>query len=182
MIPILSKWISYHFLIASLEQKNRGQSSQNSPATWITYFSLSFMCSFLGSSLYYVLWCKKSYVVCTTFLLLSTSCSFCSLEKIKFEYSFPFDLLLHYWFFINMQLSSEWDFAFLSTSMITFGLIFIKYGYYMPKLIIFSSWQLSINLFWTSRTILQCVMRQSRENNFNISFPENISFLVTKFY
>ena len=34
--------------------------------------------------------------------------------------SFSLDLLLHYWFFVNQQMTTEWEFAFLSTAIIIF--------------------------------------------------------------
>ena len=42
-----------------------------------------------------------------------------SLDQVSF-----LDLLLHYLFFINLQMSTEWEFAFLNTVIIIFCLIY----------------------------------------------------------
>ena len=76
--------------------------------------------------------------------------------KSKFESLFVLDLFLHDWFFINLQMSTECDFTFLKTTIITFFLI---YSLNIPNLLNhkdkfcmltvikichFSSWRLSI--------------------------------------
>ena len=45
-------------------------------------------------------------------------------EKSKFESVILIDLFLHYWFFINLQMSTEWEFTFLNTTLIVFCLIY----------------------------------------------------------
>ena len=37
---------------------------------------------------------------------------------------FSLNLLLHYWFFINLQISTEWEFVFLNTNIIILSLIY----------------------------------------------------------
>ena len=49
---------------------------------------------------------------------------FGSLGKIKVWISFPPWSFLHYWFFMNLQLLTEWKFAFLNTAIIIFCLIY----------------------------------------------------------
>ena len=51
-------------------------------ATWITYFSLSFIYSYLGSTLCYFLSCKKSSIKSTQFLLVKTRWAMWELGKI----------------------------------------------------------------------------------------------------
>ena len=45
-------------------------------------------------------------------------------EKSKFKSVFLLDLLLHYWFFIDMEMPTEWKFAFLKAAIIIFYLIY----------------------------------------------------------
>ena len=58
------------------------------------------------------------------FLLYTTSWIFSSLGTTKVRIGFLLDVLLHYWFFINEQISTEWKFAFLNTAIIIFCLIY----------------------------------------------------------
>ena len=45
-------------------------------------------------------------------------------EKSKFESVFLLDLLLHHWFFIDLQMPTEWECAFLNTATKIFCLIY----------------------------------------------------------
>ena len=101
-----------------------------SVSNWITYFSFSFICGWVGSTSCYVLWCKKSSIMSTTLFLFKTSWTFAACKKSlkKFELVFLLELLLHYWFLNNLKMSTEWD--FLKTVIITFCFI---YSLNMPQ-------------------------------------------------
>ena len=45
-------------------------------------------------------------------------------KKSKFKSVFLLNLFLHYWFFLNLQMSTEWKFAFLNTAIIIFCLMY----------------------------------------------------------
>ena len=72
------------------------------------------------------------------------------MRKTKVWVSFsPWIIFYSIDFFINLQMATEWDFAFLNTAIIIFCLIYslnILYSIY-SKSIIFSCWPLSINFF-----------------------------------
>ena len=97
-----------------------------SVSNWITYFSFSFICGWVGSNSCYVLWCKKSSIMSTTLLLFKTSWTLAACKKSlkKIELVFLLDLFLHYWFLNNLRMSTEWDFTFLKTVIITFCFIY----------------------------------------------------------
>ena len=59
---------SYQLLLVLLEETNQEQSSQDNQSSYLNYlyFSFSFIYSQLWFSLCYVLWCKKSFIICTT--------------------------------------------------------------------------------------------------------------------
>ena len=87
-----------------------------------------------------------------TFPLIKTTWALDSLRKTKVWVSFSLDHFLQYqywFFFVNLQMTTEWEFAFLNTAIIIFCLIYslnILYSIY-SKSIIFSCWPLSINFF-----------------------------------
>ena len=79
-----------------------------------------------SASLYSVFWCKKSSMICIHNIhscqnLISTRQlgKYKSLNQVSF-----LELLLHYLFFINLQMSTEWELAFLNTVIIIFSLIY----------------------------------------------------------
>ena len=76
---------------------------------------------YLESPTYFsLLWCKNIYALPTwdSFLL--------KLHKQSWDQFFLLDLLfyLHYGFFINLQMTNEWAFAFLNTALIIFCLMY----------------------------------------------------------
>ena len=116
LIPTLNKGSSYHFLLIQLQGTIHEQSEffkkLTSLPTWIIYFSLSFI--------YSKLWCLR----CVTFfgvkIVLKTSRA---LEKSQCLNQFLLlDLLLHYWFFNNLQMWNECKFSFHNIAIIRFWL------------------------------------------------------------
>ena len=94
-------------------------------------------------------------------------------KKSKFGSVFLLNLLLHYWFFINLQMLT--GFAFLKTSIIIFCLIYSLNIPYRNQNASFFLVECSVLIFskfisWQHFTILSWVVRLSHENNFDISF------------
>ena len=90
-----------------------GCHKKNYPGSWplncsvLNYWSISVSCG------------VKSYMHYIRFLLTKTS--YIRKAWINF-YSWNFHL--HYWFFINLWMTTEWAFAFLSTAIIIFCLMY----------------------------------------------------------
>ena len=86
-------------------------------------------------------------------------------EKAKFEAVFVLDLLLYYWLFINLPMSTESEFAFLKTAKVIFVWytpeIFLK----IIKIHHFPCWRLQ----WSK---LRSVMTDQISNLTEQSFPD----------
>ena len=86
-------------------------------------------------------------------------------EKAKFEAVFVLDLLLYYWLFINLPMSTESEFAFLKTAKVIFVWytpeIFLK----IIKIHHFPCWRLQ----WSK---LRSVMTDQISNLTEQSFPK----------
>ena len=96
---------------------------------------------------------------------------FAALEDSKFQSVFLIYLLLHYWSLINLQMSTEWEFAFLNTAiLITFCLIYtlnIPYKNQNPSLFpVDCSVSISSKLTFQWQWVVKC----SHKNNFDIFF------------
>ena len=59
-----------------------------------------------------------------TLLLLETSLELEISRKTKFQSPFLFDLLLHYWFCVNFQMSTEWGFDLANNAIVIYCLIY----------------------------------------------------------
>ena len=106
LISKLNKISSDQFLLILSDVKNHEESSQNQSTwiTWIIYFGLSFIYSWLGFTLLCSLVWKYFYDMhYIIFLFLNPHEHLAARKKLSFVASFLLlDLLLHYWFFINL--------------------------------------------------------------------------------
>ena len=89
-------------------------------------------------------------------------------KKSKFESIFLLDLLLHYYFFSNLQMSTERNFTFLKTAIIIlFFNILVKY---QSNSIIFSS----------SRVSIKCQFQKSLSQQNITSIITSVTIVITK--
>ena len=94
---------------------------------YLNYLPISapFIYGQLGSTLLCSV-CKDSSMTCTTYFhfFFKHLEHLAAWERSKFESVFLLQILLHCWFFINLQMSTEWEFAFLNTGIIIFYLMY----------------------------------------------------------
>ena len=115
--------------------------------------------------------------------MICTTQALGSLKKNKVWVSFsPWIIVYSTDFFINLQMATEWKFAFLNTAMIIFCILLLQYSSQYPKCIIFSCWPLRIyffkihNLATFHHTV---VVVMFWKNSFNISFRGSDFTIVT---
>ena len=66
----------------------------------------------------------------------------------EFKSVFFLDLLLHHWFFINLYISTDWEFSFFNNAIIKFWLIYSLILPYSNQNLPFFPVDGSVSIFW----------------------------------
>ena len=107
-----------------------------------------------------------------TLLLLETSLELEISRKTKFQSPFLFDLLLHYWFCVNFQMSTEWGFDLANNAIVIYCLIYFLNIPLSNQYSSFSPVENSVSAFfehWHFTDILRCCSERWGSNT-NIIF------------